>query len=737
MKIVGGNKQQVQSLGRHSVGNTGFEGEAKLAGTIGDTLSGLASQMSDIIDNRQQQKADLLMQKEDNDFWNQWGGKDFFDVSELPSEVVTKGMEITGRIPSSEVLPKMYEQFINEQMERASGIIELPGSKSKWIANKQEIALARLTKIQVSANATIEKQIFEDQKLNAQNAIDNGRPDIALQIYNNIDGSESEVKELKQRARQSAEENVYRDMITEGRVKDMKTSLSHLTQSMEKYKSSNGELDPQPRMVWASKLKSELARLDQEKNAVNKYEEERLRRDIGVTQNNALKGMETDPEFLSKLYNRAFTANEKLGGKLTKEILDLQAAIAHAGVVNTNNKFDRTMRQNRINAIPENTPELQQQKRWLQTSHDSQTSLENNDLMKAAREAGAFGPKGVVPINPKLPAEQFAQQIAARHKQFKIVEANYKLTGQGIFEKDEAIQVTSEFNKKTVTDQMKFLTANAMALGGDATIIYQQLTKDGNATSLSIAGLSVLNGQKAGAVNILHGAKYRQENGKEINDIVVMLRDKAENELGNAFLNKPKKRKATVEAIIDGYIGRAVQDGKGLTSVDTGGFFSFATGSEGIFGESLNIATGGLLENQAGGGKFSSPHFGMQQKSWDHWLERLEPDYFDNQGGIQGLQSTDVKNRLSDVGLFAKDYYFVDADKPNTYIIMNEDGVPLAMEKDFDGREAGSVFIFKYDPNAPSMSENEFRASRSSISEAAIEMQLKKAEEAAERLKNK
>ena len=412
---------------------------------------------------------------------------------------------------------------------------------------------------------------------------------------------------------------------------------------------------------------------------VDKARMEALRREIGITQKNSLSGKQTDPEILANLRGRAIAANVK--GDLTKEILDLDAAIVFSANTNIMNKYDSDGREAYIDQIDKSNMskfEKDQLVNRLEMANKTQNALEKTDLMKAAVDSGFIKELSFIDIEGKDPAS-FAMQILQRKGQFEMVEMNYgKGLGQGIFTKDEAVRLASSFDNMSTTKQLEAMTSISDALGPEATGIYQQLTTHGSSRSFSIAGLALNNGNQGFANHILTGAKYRKENPEEFKGLKSLMDIKLADTLGSAFWRKPKKQAAVKDAILDAYI--SMTGGKEKT-IDEGGFF----GTD-IYKNAVEAATGGILTQ--GSGKISAPIYGMPQASFDDWLGRLDPDYIDDLGGVKGLKSTVLLSGLRD-----GDFSLVDSNTQGEYFVMRNDGIPLAAND-------GGAFMMKFSADA-------------------------------------
>ncbi len=690
MKLTPRNTTAVQSLGRQSAGTTGLEGETykikKISETINnaaDTSFNIANKYQKIKTERQKQQSSLFKQKEESEFWKQYGGKEFFKPDELPDEVITDGMRTKGKISSAEILPLLYENFNKESIPRSGLIIEDERARNDWTLQANQISVGKQTSIQTKANQQIERQIFSDQKTNWQNAIDQRRPDIALQIANDMNGSATEIKEFKLRTNKASEIVTYEDLIIQSNIEGMRGAIEHLKSENEIYDKNKGSLDSTGRVAWISKLESELSRLNRTTKSTNKANLELLKREIKITQENSLKGKEVDPESFEILYRKAVLANAENKGTLTSELKNLEMAAIFSGNVNIMNKADRDTRLGYIEQVKISSKfkdfETKQLVMRLEAANKTQSSLENKDLMKAASDSG-FIKLSPININTK-DFNVLSQQLLARKRQFDVAEQNYgEGIGKGLFTKNEALAMSGVLNEMSVKEQMNFLTVNAAILGNEATDLYGQLNVDGNSTSFTMAGLASLNGNMSSAEAILRGNAYKRENAQQVNAIRPLMNIEINSEIKGAFFGNPKKEAAVREAVLDAYVFYAKSAGKDLDSIEKGGMFG-----DDLFAKAIEAATGGMLDQS--GRKIPTPEYGMNQDTWDDWLNTISPLYIDSLGGIDGYDSAEFLTDLNNDDIILEEV------SQGKYAALRSNGVPLA------GKD-GNVFILTYSGDA-------------------------------------
>lgn len=682
MKLQGPVRTQQQSLGRHNVNVTAEAG--KVAGirtaTQGVTsglnqLARASDEINQINSQRQSQQSGLFAQKTESDFWNQWGGKEFFDVSELPEEVITEGMQVKGRIASAEVLPLMYKNHMEAALPEASKIIENENVRKNWLTTANESLLARHTKIQTKANSNIERQIFEDQKINYTNAIEQRRPDVALQIANDMNGSPTEVTEFKRKARETSETIVYEDQIITQDVDGMTKSVEHLRQEHDAYIKKNGQLDDTMRMAWISKLENQLGNIARTNSSIDKSQIESLKREISVTTSSSNKGKAVDPIIFADLVKRADDANIKNDGNLTAEIETLKLAAAFADLVNRQNKGNRDERLAFINKVSQDSGaksfEVDKMVLDLQTANDVQTRAENSDMLKSAVDSEAVSSLVPVSVEGGNP-QQIAEQLVVRKEQHDALEARYGVS-QGYLTKDEVEKLSSQYNTKNPTEQLKFLKATSATLGKDAINLYGQMETNGGGT-MAIAGNIVLNGNESQAQVLLRGAEFRRESGENVKVLKDSVYLELESSLGRAYWNNASYNKNVHSAVLDTYIGYVLQEG--------GSKDDLITVDSDLYDKAINAVTGGMLDWN--GSVTPAPEYGMKQDQFETWIETISPKEIELNGGIAGPDGANFINRFKDEEFSLEEY-----GSQGNYVIRRDDGTYI------QNRE-GNIFNLKY-----------------------------------------
>lgn len=711
MRLVGINTRGVQSLGRHSVGNTGYEGDVALSRAMADTLSGLTITAAGMIDQRQKQKADLNQSEKESDFWEQYGGRDFFDVSELPGDVVTDSMRASGSVSSAEVMPKLYEQHMKAVMEESSSMIGMPGSRKKWMGDQAQTYNKKLVSVQMEANSLFEKQTEAEQKEDFKKAMDRGRPELALGIANEMWVPDEEKNKYRNVARIESEILAYEDLESFNYFQDMedanpeeidqfledrKTSdaaiqdaIDHLSQTQTDYANSDGNFDSTLKIAWRDTLvgiQNARKTLTKSKDKKNKQD---LQYRVASLRESATKELGINSDEVTKLYNDIRTYNKYNDNELHKLELDLkddirsyQAAKAH--LLRTPEERRSNM-QHGYNIFPESggTPSRNARGNEIVRAMEERYNKELiTNPMKAAASSGlldaAYGANSYVDIDFRRSPAEVADQLKNRLAQYELIQAQEGAIGGGILESSqEAPKLSAMMNSLNPRDQQQIISTIQAGLGDDSGILYGQLALDGSSKTFSIAGNATNGGNQPGSENMLAGMAYYKENHEEYKEIKESIATNIDSILQDAYNTQPKKKAAVKEAILHGYVGYTQSDGGNKTSFDSD-----------ILKQAARDATGGLFEY--GGDVFANPVYDRNEnENMGHWLHNLNSSHIENVGSPAGLSASEFTTELKN-----NNFRLTATRTGGEFTVQTTGGVQLM------DRVSGKAYRIKYDPTA-------------------------------------
>ena len=680
MKIAAVNRQAVQPGYKDSGARAASINQMSqsLAGAA-SSLSASAEKMLKIKTDRQIQQAELYMQKSDNEFWGSVGGKDFFDVEDIDPKYRTPGMEVKGRVLSAEVVPQIYEDFIGTQLDSAAKIIDNEKLRQDWTVSAKDTATQRQTRIQTEANASIEKQIFRDQIVNFENAMDDDRPDVALQITKGMKGPPEDIERYRDVARKGAETTTYEAKMIDEDYHGMGRAIGYLQQDPPKYREDGGQLNREERLAWISKLRRERDRIESKNSAYLKSQLNLLKRQLRITESNSLKGKFTDDVELVELRNKAVMLNSD--GSLSDDIADLDASILYTRLTNDLINLDGPDRKAFLAAVDGlDIPDFEKDQLMLRLEQ-AESSFSNTiqtDMMKAASESGFVE---LSPINTQVDLrssgamEEMIKSFSNRVIQYHEAEAHYG-DGQGMLTNEEASAISTQVNNLSAKGKQQFLVSVATSLGPDATKFYQQLDIDGSSSTLSVAGMATLNGHRSISEIMLIGNEYSRLNPDEMKVLNKLMAIKLDKALGQSFRGNPAYRASIKEAATDAYIGLVLENGVGFTKIYSK-----------LLSRAVDGATGGLVKQN--GEMIPPPVYGMTQNEWKVWTRTLHPNTIKSLGGIDGMTDIEVTDKIHD-----GDIHILGTGQHGKYVLARPNGVPFA-------KKDGGVFILDYDANAP------------------------------------
>ena len=692
MKLIGPQKNQVQSLGRHQSGLTAEAGKAQAIQTVtqgvSSALGTVAGAAEDILmtnSKRQNEKRQLMNQKEDNDFWEEWGGRDFFDVDELPSDIVTEGMEIGGRIASAEVLPMMYEDHMREVMKRTAKIIENPKARGDYTTSDMEIFEGRMQGIRKQAENQISRQNLLDQNINRKNAIENKRPDVARQITDQMDISPAERKFNHMEEDIESEILTYEDLLLESeeKIPEILDAIEYLSRENLEYRDDNGNFDATTQLMWRNRLLSEIGRLARQEESGAAADIALLKNKIRVAKENNLSGDLNSTDDLTRLMHEIDTNPDS--DKMKVEKLELQKAIVfndHAVNMAMLDDEGRAAYLNKQRDLIGDSPHDRQFIRRLEKYDARVANKISTDMVQHSIDSGFIKNPVFIDIEGGS-AYEMAQQLNDAKGQHDVLFQNFGHS-QGIMTKQQAASLSTRYNKMDVDDQMAFLGATSAVMGRDAAVVFDQLRADGSSNSQSIAGEAFISGDKMGANHILNGNAARRARPEEVRELVSDLGFDFQSKVGTAFSGNNPHYAALKDAYADAYLGLAQARGYDFENIKTESFF-------GLFGEDLDaqafeIATGGIVTHSDS--NLSPPIRNMGQEEFDDWIENIPASYIDESGGVKNISSAELLNRINE-----GDYVLRDTFKIGEYYIWDDHKQRFIQDKN------DIIFTLKYQNN--------------------------------------
>ncbi len=686
MKIVGPNRTgTVQSLGRHSVGNTGFEGKAVLARAIGDTVGGLLQQTSQLMTDRQLQEAGLSAQEAQTAFNKEMSKDIFLNVNDPRLEgIVTDSMKArpNGRVMRAEVEAPLYERHMKESLKNISKTIDLPGPRADWEGRMKENGLRHLEGLQNKAQAEMKSQFFESQKSDWKKFADRGDWKEALEIADNMYGTESEREAYQYKAKRGLEENNYEVVERHGTDEQIQGAIEFLKQDTKDYRGKNGQLTEEGRNGWISSFQKELKRRDELANNVDKFTKERARYEIETMKGIIASGKPVPIRELNSLHASIVILNERTEGEFTKELLELEDARTLAESNNEKSLMSASERAAKTNDFVAEDARGMKIKNNMEAYDRAKENMENDDFAQSIIDSRLYK-DGLIHLD--LTDPNFGDNLSLRFGQVFMAEGTFGvgLAESGPLTNSEADRMSKEFNSMTESEQLRMMQIIKSSVGDDADLLYQQLAIKGQSKTFSIAGM-MPDHTYEDKRTMLKGMRHAKANPDEVKDMKTGSEISFISSNSSMYIEHPKHREALKDAAINHYIGTMVERNGSLTGFDSS-----------VYQESFDAVSGGSFEYN--GTQFPNPEHGMPDGSMSDWIKRTSYRYIeDNPPQSPMGQAYSPKEFWDDFKAGGK-FELRLLDDSKEFAVYAEVGGRLVSLRDKDG----SVWTLVYDKTAP------------------------------------
>lgn len=257
-----------QSLGREDI-NLPAQVAASKAG-IATSVAGAVQEGMDLWDQETQRQADVNVANRMLDFEAAHKGKSFYSGDELPDDVpeAMRFKEVDGElvprenIPAYQVFPMLLDKQQNLVLDEESQGIINPRSRETWMGDKSLTAKQRMVETLATARSQQSAQIQAAQLFDINTAMDNGRWGLAAQMVREFTGPELEKKEMVETLLDRQESAVLNQLMIDEDTAGMRDAINNL-------KEEKTNLPPEKAKVFASQMRSEIKRLeDNDKAAV-------------------------------------------------------------------------------------------------------------------------------------------------------------------------------------------------------------------------------------------------------------------------------------------------------------------------------------------------------------------------------------------------------------------------------------------------------------------------------------
>ncbi len=595
-------------------------------------------------------------------------GKPFYSADELRSQGVPDDI-IGGRdtIPAYEVQPSLFEMEYKKAVEEESKSVY----DSSYRDNFKSDAMDSFTV--EHANRVVKASREQVTQQNAQILSDiedltlNRDYDIALSRIDELKLPKSDKEEILRNINSDKEFNSYIDMVN---FRDSEGARD----ALKKLRSSDSTNLDEPKQYKAINMLENYLR---EESAGDKSRVDDLTFLLSRIEKNAISGGNIDIDNYRKVYQQALEAGVKPKHLVTVETA-VKANLKANAVANMPASDQIAFLQS--DKLKSFTTEAGISNSYMESLVKENISYMNRDAM------GYYHSKnGNVPTIDFLEIGDIpgatGKALAERMAQWKVVKDRLGVT-QGML-KSEEVDVLSDLLLEAKPEQITSFTAEVnMALGRDATILYDQLrAKRKELGSLTVVGQLSAIGQPGPALQVLRGHDYRKNNPEIIQSLQEDFLPAIHEKLNGVFSLSPRYQSSIKNAILDVYAVKALSEGLPVDVMD-----------QDLLDSAIATVTGGLIEH--GDNTIEPPYYGATQATMDNWINNLSPDYIEQEGGVYHYSPLQVVNKLRSEDFQLESY------GNGEYVIQTGEGRYLA------NKEGTGKFVLKFDESAPVTSQS-------------------------------
>ena len=642
---------------------------------------------------REMQQSDILLADTERTLTDQYSGLSHIPMNMIPGELQTPEMQNRGSIPKSEIYPQIYDYTMKQAMEQGKGLISQDIYKDEW-GNQAELNFLK------NSNRVLDREskahaayILDAQAQDVEGMQNSGLFDMAASI---IDSMSIPVEDKKNLLAENAEDKEEWEIdlaISTGDVQEMQELFNELSQP-----DYDGAIEnPDKRIALRNKIRRELSNHDERNISLETAYKERLVSETNELRSAAMEGNVTDMTYAVELLSEIRLAADTDPG-LTSNVIALEKSLVFFGLNNDMASLNFSERLDYIEEVREDANNTEELSMFLTSnltnSHDSIVRQENTDMMQRAVDSGFV--QELVPISISNDIGTMVSQMEARKAQHDMIKAKYGRS-QGLFTKQEVIQISAVLNDMDATQKLDFITANAAVFGVDSDVIYNQLELEGSTAAFATAGMAVVNGTQSQAIAILRGNEYRVANRSDsnLNNLEALLDAEFNKDAGMVFLHNPEYRNTMREVYKDAFYGYKL--GQNQDPATSQSFSSGWFAGDDIINQAMVAAFGGLVEQR--GIALQAPVYGMQQDEWDTWIHELDSSYIQ---GARGENADVIMKDIRNGDIILQ----TGAQRGEFYLLNNRTQIPI---QGFDN----NAYVFIYNPNAP---KRELRTGTGNIS---------------------
>lgn len=543
------------------------------------------------------------------------------------------------QIPMYEVFPQMYKTEAERQIQSQGGRIGPSSFRAAWERETKKELDAGYTKAVVNSAAQQNESIRKMQFAGIEKAMLERNYDIADSIANGYNGTDEQIRGLKEDIRRQTEMDEYNDYMSEDDLPNMIMALDTL-QDDDMY---DRELDSKERLTYIKALKASIGTLQAKATSTVKTQFKLLRDEGDAVVQGIKQGHAFDTTYVTDVLTRYEAAM-----RLDPDGMAVSAK--HLGQA--------------INWMPEIRgfmlkPEIERQEYMRDVAKAGKTSAERSEFAavlnsannrvnaEISKDAISFGDSmGLVELNQldRSSPQAFAASIGGRVTSHETMLREYGKS-QGYLTKDEATQFGQQLRGLPLDQRAETLGILHQSLGEKSMALWEQLRENGAGT-FAVAGQVFSEGDSNTAMVILRGSDVRAESPEVLADIKQGFLPEIHSQLNGAYATNPKYQGAMVDSVLDVYAAMS-NDARDMSGeLDTKRLDA-----------AVQQVTGGL--ETYNGWTIEPPYRGAPDDTISNWVgskpsrwlpsgarSGLAPEYITTMGGVVGFTPQEALDDL-------------------------------------------------------------------------------------------
>ena len=326
MKLPGYKYGGVQSLGRENIHLPAEKQRARgramsmMADAVGGTANQMANDYMERRNKRELQQFDEEMATHGTTVSASFKDKYYYRPDEIPEDIDVERTYQTfdddyntitvnrDKIPGHEIKPALFRRQMKAKAEQLAARFTDQRLASDWLHGQNmliEKKFSALTEIMVDE----QRKVVQIERMESmQSAIKERRYDHARIHISRMEKSEAFKSKLTAKLDTIIETDTYDMAIAELDRPALEASLNFVLAEDADYYGSQGMLDPDQRRVYATALRSAIAKLDTQEKAVSDGQRELLRMRIMENIRQLASGQFVNPDVVSALIDEGYAS---------------------------------------------------------------------------------------------------------------------------------------------------------------------------------------------------------------------------------------------------------------------------------------------------------------------------------------------------------------------------------------------------------------------------------------------